>query len=67
MSVRLVSVWPEEGPLVPFCFMKECIASLVVYRAPWRFTSIVFRLGGFEGYSGPVDSGISFDEDTLSE
>ena len=47
--------------------MKECIASLVVYRAPWRFTSTVLRLGGFEGYSGPDGSGISFDGDMVNE
>jgi hypothetical protein len=59
MSVRLVSVCVEEGPSVPFCLMKACIASLAVYRTPCKFTSTVFRLGGFEEYSGPVNCGVS--------
>lgn len=59
MSVRLVSDCDLVGPSAPFCLMKECSASFVVYKAPWRFTSIVLRLGGFEGYSGPVTFVIS--------
>jgi hypothetical protein len=62
-----VSVGLEVEPSVPFCLMKVCRASLVVYRAPWRFTSIVLRFGGFEGYSGPVGFGISLIGDEPNE